>query len=256
MNDRRVIKLATWNIGGGILGESHQENGRPTLDYHISVLKDYRPDVVCLQEAHSFDDQREGQSEYIARHAGYVHVYSHPISPSHMDDSAYLTLAILSRYPIEDPIYKQFPNPGLTSTGPNGSKWTLFDKGYVEARIDIASRRVGLINAHCFPLHYFGAHPTEPRFADMWEMLKTDLLAINELSPTLAAIDLNYEPVEELLGKVIGPQAYLNSFESTPTIPKGSQQDYILYDHSFQLLTTLVKPTKADHSYCQVTIRV
>lgn len=256
MNDRAVLKLATWNIGGGILGESHQENAEPSLDYHISVLESYQPDIVCLQEAHSYDGQREGQSEHIARHTGYPHVFSYPISPSHMDGSAYLTLAILSRYPIKDPTYKQFPNPGLTSTGPNGSKWVLFDKGYVESLIDLESRQFGLINAHCFPLHYFGASAIEPRFADMWEMLRADLVALNNVSPTVAAIDLNYEPIEELLGKVIGPQAYLNAFESTPTIPKGSQQDYILYDHSMQLITTLVKPTRADHSYCQVTIRI
>jgi endonuclease/exonuclease/phosphatase family metal-dependent hydrolase len=256
MNDRTVLKFATWNIGGGILGESHQENGQPTLDYHIALIKQHEPDIICLQEAHSYDGQREGQVEYIARHAGYPHVVSYPISPSHMDKEAYLSLGILSRYPIKNPTYKQFPNPGLSSTGPHGAKWILFDKGYVESIIDLGTRTLGLVNAHCFPLHYFGAKPTEPRFASMWEMLAVDLLGMAKLSPTLAAIDLNYEPIEELLGRVLSPQEYLNAFEDTPTIPKGTQQDYIIYDHTLQLITTLVKPTSADHSYCQVAMMV
>ena len=52
----------------------------------------------------------------------------------------------------------------LTTIGPDGSRWELLDKGYVKAVIDIGGDLLGVLNAHCFPLHYFRAAATESRF--------------------------------------------------------------------------------------------
>jgi hypothetical protein len=42
------IRFASWNIGGGILGESHQEGGKANLGYYVNFLREYKPDIVCL----------------------------------------------------------------------------------------------------------------------------------------------------------------------------------------------------------------
>ncbi|KOU21883.1 hypothetical protein ADK52_22610 [Streptomyces sp. WM6372] len=248
------LKLATWNIGGGILGESHQRGRSPSLDYHVSVLKEYLPDVVCLQEAHDYHGRRESQSEYLARSAGYAYFASFPTSASHLAENASLALGILSRFPIKDAVYKTFPNPRLEASGPNGDEWRLHDKGYAVASVDLGDRKLGLINGHCFPLHRFGANSAEPRFAQMWDMLTEDLLAIGDSGTALAAMDLNHGQIGEVLAGVLRPGVYLNAFEGTPTTPKGVQKDFILYGHAMRLITTTVAATESDHSYCQVSV--
>jgi endonuclease/exonuclease/phosphatase family metal-dependent hydrolase len=251
----RTFRFATWNIGGGILGESHQRGALPSLDHYESVLRNHSPDVVCLQEAHSFED-REGQPEYLARRCGYPFVESFPVSASHLAKGALLTLGILSRFPIAAREYRQFPNPGLTAVGPDGSQWELLDKGYVKAVVDIDGQSLGVLNAHCFPLHYFRAAATESRFTDLWRMLGGDLLDMRERMPTIAGMDLNHAPVQDLLTDLLRSGRFVNAFGGTSTTSKGVQQDYILYDQRMQLLETTVRPTKSDHSYCQVKVTV
>jgi Endonuclease/Exonuclease/phosphatase family len=248
------LKLASWNIGGGVVGKSHQRDRSPSLGYYASILEKHLPDVVCLQEAHDYHGRQEGQPEYLAGRLGYPYVASFPLSGSHLAEGASLALAVLSRFPINTVAYKQFPNPGLQAIGPGGDPWNLHDKGYVVGMLDLGDRMLGFVNGHCFPLHCFGASPVEPRFEEMWNMLTSDLLAMSAGGPAFAAIDLNYEPIQDLLIKVLGPGEYINAFEGTPTTAKGAQQDYILYESMMRLLTTTVTATSSDHSYCQIEI--
>ncbi|WP_335974894.1 endonuclease/exonuclease/phosphatase family protein [Streptomyces sp. CA2R106] len=250
------LTIATWNIGGGILGESHQRGVEPSLDYYARVLAAHRPDVVCLQEAHDYHGRREGQAQYLARRAGYGYSVSFPTSGSHMAERASLALGIVSRFPIQDAVYKQFPNPGLKGAGPNGERWKLHDKGYVVGQVDLGGRTLGLVNGHCFPLHHFGVSPTDPTFAPMWAMLAADLVALGEAGPALAALDLNDARVGDLLAEALCPGRYLSAFDRTPTTPANRQKDHILYGQAVRLLTTTVTPTESDHSYCQARFLV
>jgi endonuclease/exonuclease/phosphatase family metal-dependent hydrolase len=251
-----LMKLATWNMGGGILGKSHQRDGSPSLEYYASVLREHRPDVICLQEAHDYRGRQAGQSEYLASRLGYPYVESFPLSESHMANDAFLALGILSRFPIKNAKYKQFPNAGLEAAGPDGDYWKLHDKGYVVGTIDLDGKALGFMNGHCFPLSHFGASPTEPRFERVWGMLTEDLLALAAVGPAFAAIDLNHEPVQELLKEALRPGNYINAFEGTSTTPKDAQLDYLLYQSTIRLLSTTVKVTQSDHSYCQIRVLV
>lgn len=204
-----LFKFATWNIGGGILCESHQRGAHPSLDYHLSVLKEHNPDVICLQEAHSYREQKEGQLEYLARLSGYPYIASFPISESHLEEGAYLTLGILSRFPVAEAKYTQFPNPGLSKIQSDNTQWRIYNKGYIQAIVTMRGRGLGLVNAHCFPLHYFDANPTEPRFAGIWKMFTTDITAMRQETPTLVGIDLNYEPIQDLLKGLLLPGRFI-----------------------------------------------
>ncbi|WP_394617090.1 endonuclease/exonuclease/phosphatase family protein [Lentzea sp. JNUCC 0626] len=251
MANPKTLKIATWNIGGGILGESHQRDGTPMLDHHVSVLEEHGPDVVFLQEAHERPAPREGQVEHLARNAGYPHFASFPVSESHLEKNSSLALGVLSRFPISTAAYRRFPSFRLEAAGPHGTPWKLHDKGYVAGTIDLGSHPLGFLNAHCFPLHRFGHSPTEPRFAAMWEMLSAELLALCDAGPAVAAFDLNHEPVEEVLGEVLGPGRYTNSFTGTTT-PGGAQRDYILHSPGVTTRAATVLDTGSDHSYCHV----
>jgi endonuclease/exonuclease/phosphatase family metal-dependent hydrolase len=252
--DGITIGVATWNIGGGIVGASHQRDESPSIDYHASVIKKFSPDIVCLQEAHVYADGRQGQPESLASKCGYAYAASYPVSESHLIPDAKLALGILSRFPTENLEYRQFPNPGLTGASPAGDAWQMLDKGYFRSSIDLGSTVLGLINVHCFPFHYFGASATEPRFANIWDVLIRDMASLRRDGPALVAIDLNYEPAQDLLAAELGRGKYDIAFENTPTTPRGVQQDYVFYAPGMRLVTTSVTPTESDHSYCQVTI--
>src|SRR5882724_11611618 len=127
-----TISVATWNIGGAILGPSHQTGGKPQLDYYADILRTHQPDIVCLQEAHHYyDEHQPNQTQQLAKLTDYPHTVSVPISPSHLDPNAQLGLGVISRFPIQTHRYVQLPNPGLYATGPNGEQWVPFDKGYL-----------------------------------------------------------------------------------------------------------------------------
>jgi hypothetical protein len=246
------LTVGTWNIGGGILGDSHQLHGTAQLNYHISKIREWAPDILCLQEAHEFLDGDTGQAEILASAAGYKHIHTVPISPSHLDSAAQLSLSVMSSFEISNPRYTKFPNPGLSSHGPNGEHWVLFDKGYMTVTVKTDAADFTLVNAHCFPLHYFGVTATDPQFTTMWSDFARELIGISEGGAAIAAIDLNYDPIEDLISEIFSPDRYSNAFTRTPTIPKGSQQDYIVYTGSaLRLEETAVIPTAADHHYCQ-----
>ena len=249
-----VVRAATWNIGGGILGDSHQRDQRPTPDYYAAILQKHSPDLVCLQETHDYCGRMEGQTEYLARRCDYPYAVSFPVSESHLMPDAKLALGILSRFPVNGPEYKQFPNPGLSALRPNGDVWDIADKGYVQAALELGGSTVGLINAHCFPVHYFGGSAAEPRFAGIWDMLMQDMRRLLAGTVALVAGDLNHEPVQEVLPGVLDPGPYASAFANTPTTAQGGQQDYILYNRGSRLVTTSVTPTESDHAYCQVEI--
>lgn len=257
MSDSAIrFAIGSWNIGGGILGDSHQLNGTADLDYHIARVREWAPDILCLQEAHEYPDGRPGQAGTIAETVGYKYVHTVAISPSHLDSEANLSLSIISNYELSNPRYTQFPNPGFTSVGPNGEQWILFDKGYLTIDAMVGDAKIAVVDAHCFPLHYFGASARDDQFASMWSSFAGDLtMSANDSCPVVAAIDLNYEPIEDLIGEVFTDQIYTNAFTRTPTIPKGVQQDYIIYTGSvLRLEETSVTPTEADHHYCEARL--
>ena len=251
----RQLTVATWNIGGGILGASHQRTAVPSLSHHVCVLTTHQPDVICLQEAHEFGD-RSGQTQELAARAGFAHAVWYPVSPSHLVDGAQLALGVLSRFPLRGFTFRSLPAPRLEATGPGGEPWVLHDKGYLVGRIQLPDGDVSLVNGHFFPLHRFGVSPADPQFTPLCRQFTLDLLALSAAGPTLAGIDLNHSSPGEVLGEALLPGRLTNAIADTPTTPDGSQRDYLLHDDLTRVLGTHVVPTRSDHFYCQVSVLV
>lgn len=252
----KCLKMATWNIGGGITGDSHQTDGSPDLESYAETLLKHRPNLICLQESHHYLGDNTNQANELAKLMGYKYSSSTPISASHLEPHARLALGLISEFPIVNTKYTKFHNPGLTSIGPRGEEWKLFDKGYCTHTIEIGNREISVLNAHCFPLHYFSSQATEERFSHIWENLANGLAAARQDTPCVAAIDLNYDDIETLLGAELTPNRYTSAINKAPTTPKGIQQDYLLYTPGFRLLTKSVIPTKSDHHLCIIQIEI
>jgi endonuclease/exonuclease/phosphatase family metal-dependent hydrolase len=249
--ENQIVRVATWNIGGGILGKSHQIDGQPVIDYHASVLRTVSADIVCLQEAHVYQNGFN-QVAHLAQLCGYEYSHTQPISPSHLAEDAQLSLGILSKHPIGPVTYTRFPNPGLTNTGPNGEHWILFDKGFTFCEIETPAQHIQLLHAHCFPLHYFGVNATDPQLDYVWAPLKTRLAELKDL-PTVACIDLNSPDIDGLL-PALRDQGYSECYRRGATTPKGIQQDFILKSRLFPSpLESRVQPTEGDHAICSVS---
>ena len=256
MTSRR-LDVATWNIGGGVLGASHQRGAVPDLDHHVGVLTARRPDVVCLQEAHEYDDGT-GQTQELAARAGYGHWAAYALSASHLVGGARLALGVLSRHPLVEMSFRALPAPALTAKGPEGEEWTLHDKGYVLATVAVPNGRpVHLVNGHFFPLHRFGRSPADPRLASLWRGFSDDLLALDATGPVVAGVDLNHSPVDEVLPDVMRPGRFTSALaEDVPTTPTGAQRDYLLCGHGARLVTAGTVPTESDHFYCHASVLV
>lgn len=250
MTDNNKISFASWNIGGGILGESHQISGVSNINYYCSILFPYSPDILCLQESHSFGNTKPSQTEMLAKKLGYKYFREYPISRSHLDESAYLTLSILSKYKIAEWKTDKFENPQLKSTGPNGQEWNLFDKGWCSCNTQTLFGDVTILNGHWFPLHYFGASHTNIRYLNIIKPMMQDLLLLEKQRPVLAAIDLNYSKIETMLPDLFKNNAYVNALPDKPTTTKGEKQDFILYTNAFTNLHAEIIKTNSDHELC------
>lgn len=251
------LRFATWNIGGGILGASHQRGASPDLSHHADVLRAQRPDVVCLQEAHEHDDA-PGQTQDLAERVGYPHWAAFPLSPSHLADGAALALGMLSRFPLHDLRLRILPAPSLTACGPDGEDWVLHDKGYLLGSIELpGGDEIHFANAHFFPLHHFGRSAAEIGFVAMWQVFSSDLLALDDAGPALAGFDLNHSPLEQVLGATLAPGHFTAALDPcAPTTPHGARRDFLLCGRRAQVRDAMVVPTLGDHFYCQVDVDV
>ncbi|WLE95286.1 MAG: endonuclease/exonuclease/phosphatase family protein [Candidatus Electrothrix communis] len=252
VNQQKSISFATWNIGGGVLGESHQTDGKPAIAYYSSVIKKYFPDIICIQEGHSYKTNEVAQPEWLATDLGYKYFKTFALSESHLAPNAFLNLSILSKFPLSNFLFSKFENPKLSSIGPNGDQWTLFDKGYFSCLVKTPYGDTTVFNCHCFPLHFFNGNPTEQRFVAIWRQLLNVLKKMRLSHPVLAAIDLNSPDITGLLSEELDKNKYLNATIDIPTTTKGVQQDYILHTKEFKDISKIIIDTKSDHSYCQV----
>ncbi|HSK11909.1 MAG TPA: endonuclease/exonuclease/phosphatase family protein [Phnomibacter sp.] len=94
------LRVMTWNIMGFSGFEPGVKNRERNADRIFTLMDEYNPDVICLQEYGQFEDGRLGRSYLeLMRKKGYVHeVLSRDYSRVTYSYSS--GLAIFSRYPI------------------------------------------------------------------------------------------------------------------------------------------------------------
>lgn len=192
-----VEKLRTVfeNISGGLVmaGKAHGEMvfSRVSLNEYIECLREYEPDILSLSEVHMEDG--EGHSEMVESIVEALDFQDYRCfsqSPSHLDTSKYLGLAVLSRYPIVGYASFFLPNPGLEVDKPDGSHWVMFDKGAQRLKLDVNGKHVSVFNLHYFPFHHFNRYMNEDDFSDSRQEL-VDILLSEKGIPTIVTGDFN-----------------------------------------------------------------
>jgi endonuclease/exonuclease/phosphatase family metal-dependent hydrolase len=206
---------------------------RVSLKEYILFFKQYTPDILSLSEVHMEDAQ--GNSEMAKRISDELqlpHYRCYAQSPSHLDTSKYMGLAVLSKYPIEDYTPFLLPNPRLQVTRPDGSEWIMFDKGAQKFTYIVEGKRLTLLNLHYFPFHHFLRYMNDSEFACIRQELVDILLSDNRI-PTIITGDFNNKglPLQSAFPELFEHNLFRPAVIAKTTVVglTNEQFDHILY---------------------------
>lgn len=166
-----TLRLTTFNL----YNRPYERAQR--LENAIEILRKQDADVICLQEVAMGWILRGGDpSERIARELGYPH----RVRFWHEENLGIFRtgLAILSKHPIEEPIYREFARHGF---------WDA--KGYLLAHIALpGGKRLPIVN-----LHLASTRDDTIRQAE-WTELEEVVKPLQSKGPVLVTGDFNTQP--------------------------------------------------------------
>lgn len=192
MNGR--LRIGTWNICGRHVGNS--ASGIAQAGQVSSVITQYQPDVLCLQEVHFYEGEADPQLMVELAEGNLNYIIGAPFSESHLDSRAYLGNAIASRWPLSDVSVFRLTNPGLRKPS-HGPDWRLHDKGVLGCRADIPGiRSVRIHSLHLFPFHELNFDVNKRHVDTMWREFWSYIDSINGADLLIAAGDFNQEDRE------------------------------------------------------------
>ena len=229
---QKTIAIMTYNIHGGI----PQGGTAPDLYTLASVIKNAAPDVVVLQEVDSATTTsgKTDQARMLAGLAGFSYYF---FANAFATDGGGFGVAILSRYPIENPVKTQLPK--------------IPAPGYVEqrtlctAQVRFPGNRVYTIASSHFDLTDVNRQAA----------VTTIVQALDaSVYPVVFAGDLNVTPDNSIIHRLDSAgytrtcTSGCNSFQaSNPT----EQIDYIMYKpaarFSVQSHKVITGTTASDH---------
>jgi endonuclease/exonuclease/phosphatase family metal-dependent hydrolase len=231
------LRIVFENISGGLVmaGKEHGDMvfSRVSLKEYILYFKELAPDILALSEVHM--DNRFGKSDMVAKISQdlklpYYECYAQ--SPSHLDTSKYLGLAVLSKHRIVDSASFLLPNPRLQVIRQDGSQWTTFDKGAQKLTCNIDGKRLTIFNLHYFPFHHFQRRMNEDEFSDI-RMDLVDILLSDNRTPTIITGDFNNKglPLQIAFPELFEHNRFRQAVITSSTVVglPDEQFDHILY---------------------------
>ncbi len=243
-----MIRVVTWNIGGGYVSDDeHKSYVYQDVDYFSDLLNSVSADIICLQETHISIDI--DQSKLIADKLG-MYVVSHGYDVSHLQPKCKLAVAILSRYALSSPEFFMLPNPRMKLMC-KGSEVVSHDKGFLIATATFSKQRYHIASGHLFPFHRFGLRFDNPQFINIKEEI--EYLFIEKFSNAVIGADMNSADLRVALPVLM--QCYAGTHFGS-TRPDGRTTDHILFPRTVQLVKAVTLRTVADHDLCVADLDV
>lgn len=232
------IKTLQWNIGGGKIRKinsdpkqdigslisSYSEDG---LDYIISKIKEWNPDIVTLQETHA--NKNIVQVKIIAKQLGFSYFVNDKYSDSHIEKGQYLCQSIISKYPIFKNSFVFFKNPHFKTQAKDGSMWLSIDKGYTSVDITLPNNEILHVSTlHLLPFPRFKREHNDPEVIEVLRDVSNKIL-IKMKSPTLIQGDFNIDDksLKMYLPELLTAVDEIETIE--PTTPNSRRYDHVLY---------------------------
>lgn len=246
-----LLKTLQWNIGGGFRREQNadpladESYCKSDLDYFVSDISRYQPDICFLQEVHSNTDL--SQPEYIANKCDLPYFCDKYYADSHIEKGQKLGLAILSKYPISSFNFEFFINPKFQKVSENGEIEFSHDKGVLTAVLQIEKEKLEVKTLHMVPFRTFGYSDLK---SDLVKNIFSDVES--KLSPTLSKYllegDFNIDSasIENYFPKLINTQVN-EILQEHGTTPKNRKYEHILYNGLSFINTKVDNKVLADH---------
>lgn len=240
---RRPFRVVTWNIAGGrrALSTEAFDYDEMDLPYFAEQLRRLDPDVVNVQESEIGPDGSTARD--LAALLGYRHVYETGMCPSHISDDRTLSLAVLSRVPLEDTRAQRLPTTRL-DLRVGGHPVEPYDR-YAQ-RVTVGG--INVVNLHPTPLGFFGHSYEEGAGAEHAREIGSMLRELVD-GPTVVAADLNTDRPAAVYGNTFQDMGMSPALEpGARTVPGwDGAPDQIYSSREFQTVNQGVERTETDH---------
>lgn len=241
------LRVATWNIAGGrkmrSLAQFDYEG--TNLDYFAEQLRRLDLDIVCLQESEC--NKHESVAKALAEKVRMPHVFETAMHPSHVDDSYSLSLAILSKRPLQNQRAVKQPYPSFDLHLPNGrpAKRTVKDVQIAQTQDELY-----IANTQTQPLEYLG-HPYESDLGKRYATDLADLFIQTVRTPLIFAGDFSTPNPTQTFASLCEAHNLTDALPFKPTKPHGSGHlDCIFVSPQFTIKSSDVLQTETDHFLC------
>jgi endonuclease/exonuclease/phosphatase family metal-dependent hydrolase len=245
------LQTVTWNIGGAKLlkdGENPDSMSSYTVDGLTQIadwLKNAKPDIIFLQEAHK--NANYDQVETIARSIGYNYYFLDSFATSHIDSTYELGNGIISKHPMHNHHRELFYNPEiefeyngvpLRSHGHN--------KGCGTCVVDINDIEIQATTVHLYPFKMMGIDLSSIVAQKMLRDVSNKLTSEHEYNLIQGDFNIDDETILKYLPSLSGGKQTEAPILS-PTTPDGKRYDHVLYK-GLNLKTISIDATvKTDH---------
>ena len=250
-----MLKTITWNINAGFISDKEALFDKPNVLEQSAkdigeTLRVFDPSIVALQEIPFTNKNSESFIAEIADASGLTHFYSKAASPSHIHDNetTYIGLAILSKYPIKKVTFHELTNPKIKITLPNEKKEISHDRIILEVIINIGEFDIKVFNIHLLPWRRLNRLPNEPIFsliADEVSRIINDDTTI----PKLILGDINTNSLNDLFNDYKKLEQFREHIQS-PTTDEGYLSDQVITSKHFKFINGQYLPTLSDHFIC------
>ncbi|MEU7768534.1 hypothetical protein AB0B25_25970 [Nocardia sp. NPDC049190] len=233
----------TWNIVGGrrALSTDAFDYDEVDLPYFADWPRRVDPDVINVQESEIGPNGSTARD--LAELLGYPHVYETEMCPSHISDGKALSLAVISRLPIDDARSQRLP-PIRLDLKVGGRSVEPYDR-YAQ-RVTVGG--INVVNLQPSPLGFFGHSYEQGAGVEHAREIGSVVREIVD-GPTVIAADLNTDRPGAVYGSTfqdMGMSAALDP--EARTVPGwDGAPDQIYSSREFQTLNRGVETTDTDH---------
>jgi endonuclease/exonuclease/phosphatase family metal-dependent hydrolase len=246
------IKIASWNIAGGFpLGTLKQfDYSAKDISYFIEQLRLVNADVVCLQEAHTPDDETRSNAQEIADELGYPYVFNSVSSPSHIEKGNMLSTAILSKLPLSDERCVFYPDPSEPLVWRNGRPAGETHKKNLQV---VSLEHFSIANTQMLPIHLFRLEYDDGEVGSELARVVNEVMTQNVANPVLWCGDFNFEDPLSIYPHLndLKLAEALPDTDTRPSVEGAKKRtDHIFYSPEFTLLRSDVIVVNADHYLC------